>query len=309
MNDPFCRDVDPAQSVLPDPGAPYGRPSWSGLLQFSLVGIPLKAFPAVRSRDLPSAHLIHAGCGQRLRYAKQCPTHGPVDAASTVRGYEYGPGQHVLVEPEELDQLRPAQDRALRLERFLTPTQFEPVLHAGRSLYLLPDGPAAQPGYAVLTAALVQRGRWALGRMVLGGHRHVVLVRPVASTLILQVLHYPEQVRGCPLPAGAPPASGSEELRLAGRLIDAAGGAVDWSAYRDQAAQEVRSLLETKLQGQPVAASEPARMVLPLLEALQKSVASTAPPDAKTADAGTADAGTAAKGPTRVPRRRTKRTA
>ena len=30
---------------------PYGRPSWSGLLQFSLVGIPLKAYPAVRTRD------------------------------------------------------------------------------------------------------------------------------------------------------------------------------------------------------------------------------------------------------------------
>jgi ubiquinone/menaquinone biosynthesis C-methylase UbiE len=60
--------------------------------QFSLVGIPLKAFPAVRSRDLPSAHLLHADCGQRLRYAKQCPTHGPVEAAAIVRGYEYGPG-------------------------------------------------------------------------------------------------------------------------------------------------------------------------------------------------------------------------
>jgi transposase len=48
-------------------------------------------------------------------------------------GYEYGPGQHVRVEPEELDQLRPAQDRALRLERFLAPAQLDPVLHAGRS--------------------------------------------------------------------------------------------------------------------------------------------------------------------------------
>ena len=267
MNDPFANGSDTNEFLPQGSAVPYGRPSWSGLLQFSLVVIPLKAFPAVRSRDLPTAHLIHAGCGQRLRYAKQCPTHGPVDAASTVRGYEYGPGQHVLVEPEELDQLRPAQDRALRLERFLTPTQFEPVLHAGRSLYLLPDGPAAQPGYALLTAALVQRGRWALGRMVLGGHRHVVLVRPVASTLILQVLHYPEQVRGCPLPAGAPPESGSEELRLAGRLIDAASGAVDWQAYRDQAAQELRTLLETKLQGQP-AAAEPARMVLFFLLAM-----------------------------------------
>src|SRR5271166_4261316 len=186
MNDAFPNVHDTPETLPLSGTAPLGRPSWSGLLQFSLVGIPLKAYPAIRTRDVPSGHLLHADCGQRLRYAKQCPIHGPVDSTAIVRGYEYGPGQHVLVEPEELDQLRPAQDRALRLERFLTPTQFEPVLHAGRSLYLLPDGPAAQPGYALLTAALVQRGRWALGRMVLSGHRHVVLVRPVASTLILQ---------------------------------------------------------------------------------------------------------------------------
>jgi hypothetical protein len=52
---------------------PYGRPGWSGLLQFSLVGIPLKAYPAVRTREVPMAHLLHADCGQRVRYAKHCP--------------------------------------------------------------------------------------------------------------------------------------------------------------------------------------------------------------------------------------------
>jgi len=69
---------------------------------------------------------------------------------------------------------------------------------AGRSLYLVPDGPAAEPGYGVLRLALAQRQRWALGRMVLGGHRQVVLVRPADTTLVLHVLHYPEHVRVCP---------------------------------------------------------------------------------------------------------------
>jgi hypothetical protein len=58
---------------------------------------------------------------------------------------------------------------------------------------LVPDGPAAEPGYGVLRLALAQRQRWALGRMVLGGHRQVVLVRPADTTLVLHVLHYPEQ--------------------------------------------------------------------------------------------------------------------
>jgi non-homologous end joining protein Ku len=64
-----------------------------------------------------------------------------------------------------------------------------------------------------------------------------------------------------------------EELRLAGLLIDAAAGAIDWSAYRDHAAQELKALIEAKLASQPVATLEPERAILPLLEALQQSVA------------------------------------
>jgi DNA end-binding protein Ku len=295
MND--ASSLELPDTLPPGAAAPLGRPSWSGLLQFSLVGIPLKAYPTVRSRDVPSGHLLHADCGQRLRYAKHCPVHGPVDGAAIVRGYEYGPGRHVVVGADELDQLRPAQDKALRLERFLAPAQLDPVLYSGRSLYLVPDGPAAEPGYAVLHAALVQRQRWAVGRMVLGGHRQIVLVRPSGAALALQVLHYPEQVRACPLAALRLPDKASEELRLAGLLIDAAATTIDWSAYRDQAAQELKALIEAKLAGQPVATLEPERAILPLLEALQQSVAAqnghAAAPATKT----------------KTPRKRTRRTA
>ena len=291
--------------LLPTPlpasaATPPGRPSWSGLLQFSLVGIPLKAYPAVRTRDLPTGHLLHADCGQRLRYAKQCPQHGTVDAAAIVRGFEYGPGRHVLVESDELDQLRPGPDRALRLERFLNPMQLDPVLYAGRSLYLLPDGVAAEPGYAVLHAALVLRSRWALGRMLLGGHRQVVLVRPAASVLLLQVLHYPELVRVCPLAARPAGEGVSEELRLAGMLIDAASGAVDWSVYRDTAAQDLKALLEAKLHGQPEQTPDSAAVILPLLEALRQGVAQARVENAEPSP------DTAAKGSVR---KRTRRTA
>ena len=86
-------------------------------------------------------------------------------------------------------------------------------------------------------------------------------------------------------------------MRLAGMLIDAASGKVDWTSYRDQAAQELKALIEAKLEGQPVATLEPARAILPLLEALQQSVA------AKT------DNGAAPQGKGKAPRKRAKRTA
>jgi DNA end-binding protein Ku len=195
-------------SALAPPGAT--RPSWSGLLQLSLVGIPLKAYPAVRTREITHFHQLHANCGQRIRYAKQCPLHGSVDAAAIVKGYEYGPEQHLVLEPEDLDPLRPAQDRALRLERFVDPAHFDLVLLSGRSLHLLPDGPAAEHPYDVLREGMNQRRRWAIGRLVLGGHRQVVLMRPAGATLIAQVLHFPEHVRGCPRLA-KPQANGTAE--------------------------------------------------------------------------------------------------
>ena len=139
-------------------------------------------------------------------------------------------------------------------------------------MYLVPDGPAAEPGYGVLRTALAQRQRWALGRMVLGGHRQVVLVRPAGTTLVLHVLHYPEQVRVCPQTVWPMAKEPVEELRLAGMLIEAADGKVDWTAYPDQAAQELKALIEAKLAGQATVVSAPAPTILPLLEALKKSV-------------------------------------
>ena len=144
---------------------------------------------------------------------------------------------------------------------------------------------------------VVPRQRWPLGRIVLGGHRQIVLVRPSGAALALQVLHYPVQVRACPLVAMRMPDSASEETRLAGLLIDAAGGSIDWSAYQDQAVQELKALIEAKLAGQPVATLEPERAILPLLEALKQSVA---------AQHGN---GAAPATKTKAPRKRVRRTA
>jgi DNA end-binding protein Ku len=209
---------------------------------------------------------------QRIRYAKLCPMHGPVDSATIVKGYEYGPQQVVPVEPEELDRLRPAQDRALRLERFLSPAEMDPLLFSGRSLALAPDGSAARLGYVVLCQALTQRQRWAVGRMVLGGHRSLVLVRPAGAQLVAHLLYPPERIQSRVMPTIATGQDVNEELRLAEQLIDAASGRIDWGAFRDDSAAELRALIEVKLQGLPVAAG-PGPVVLPLRQALQQSVA------------------------------------
>jgi DNA end-binding protein Ku len=288
---------DPNPSVLPGALGPCGRPSWSGLLQFSLVSIPVKAFPAVSSSEATHFHQLHADCGQRIRYEKRCPTHGPVEAAAIVKGYPYAPDRYVVVDADELDRLRPVQDRALRLERFLDAQHVDPVLFAGRCLYLRPDGLAAHRPYQVLTETLRQRNKWALGRVILSGHRQLILVRPTGRLLACDVLHYPSHVRAAAPGSDVSNATASvEELQLASMLVDAASGPVDWSGYRDDSAVELRALVEAKIAGQSqsVPGDEPVA-VLSLLDALKQSVAAVA------------GSAAAAATPTSQPRRKSRR--
>jgi len=280
--------------------APRGRPSWSGLLRLSLVSVPIKAYPAVRTTSATPFHQLHAGCGQRIRHEKRCPRHGPVDATAIVRGFAYAPEQHVVVEAQELDKLRPTKDKALLLEHFLPAHQIEPILFAGRSLYLFPDGIAAQHPYSVLAEAMRQAGSWAIGRVVFSGHRSLVLVRPASRVLALDVLYYPAQVRAAQdcadqLRGGLATA---EELQLARQLIQAASGPLDWSRFRDNNAEELAALVQAKLANRASmpATTEPIA-ILQLLDALKQSVATT------TAASSAAPAAPSRARPTRSSRR------
>jgi DNA end-binding protein Ku len=79
------------------PAAPLGRASWSGFLRFSLVVVPVKAYPAVSTSENVTFNQLHADCGQRIHYHKVCPLHGKVEAEAIVRGYQYAPDQYVQI--------------------------------------------------------------------------------------------------------------------------------------------------------------------------------------------------------------------
>ena len=271
----FATETTPV-TTLPGSACARGRASWSGLLQLSLVTIPVKAYPAASTSQQIHFNQLHAGCGQRIRYEKHCPVHGKVEAGAIVSGYAYAPDQYVVIDQAELEPLRPAKERALSLERFVDPQQLDPTLFSGRTLYLLPDGLAAQHGYAVLTQVLGQRHKWAVGRVVLGGHRVLALVRPIGQLLALHVLHFPEQLRSADAlpPLSRPDAASPEEQHLAGLLIDAATKPIAWADYRDDSAEQLRILIQAKLEGRTLAAPVPEEVsILPLVDALKRSVA------------------------------------
>jgi DNA end-binding protein Ku len=80
---------------------------WSGNLR--LVLIPVKKYSGVSTEEAISFRMIHEPSGQPIRYVKGIETEKgfeEVPEEEIVKGYEHAKGHHVLLRPQELDELR-----------------------------------------------------------------------------------------------------------------------------------------------------------------------------------------------------------
>src|SRR5438128_893965 len=131
------------------------RANWEGFLRFNLVSVPVRAYSAtVAAHGKIGFHLLHKGCNQRIRYQKVCPVHGEVDKNEIVSGYEFAKGEYVVLEPGELEKMRPAADKTIRVATFIEPDALDPIYFSERSYYLVPDGKPGQHPFAVLQTVM-----------------------------------------------------------------------------------------------------------------------------------------------------------
>ena len=264
------------------------RSSWKGYLRLSLVSVPVQAFNAAESGG-GDIHLnqLHSVCHNRIRYKKVCPVHGEVPNDEIVMGYEYGKGEYVIIDEDEVDKLRTEADKAINIDTFVPRDSIDPVYFNGRTYYLLPDGPMGLKPYAVLLKALDAEGRWAVGQAVFFGREQLVMLRPLDEVICLEMLHYAAQVRQ---PASftselsLPPVA-KEELRLASKLIEASTrDKFDLAQYEDQYTTRLKELIDAKVAGKEIVAApgaEESTPVINLMDALRQSVARAKQPQSR----------------------------
>ena len=255
------------------------RASWRGMLQFGLVSFPVEAFNAHNTETGQiSLHQLHAKCHSRIHYQKVCPVHGPVPNDEIVSGYEVSKGKYIEIDPDELDKLRSAAERALTVDTFITPDEVDPIHFDGRMYYLSPDGDSAREPYAVFLEALRRESRWGIGQVVFSGKEQVVIVRPYQqNALLMAMLTYDAEIRD-PDETIVPPAtvSGSDKkVKLAEQLIESwTDKSFDFSKYEDTHLKGMRALIEAKLEGREIVAPEVEETpeVINLMDALKKSI-------------------------------------
>ena len=170
------------------------RSIWKGTISFGLVNIPIALGVATQRSD-PKFRTLDAETNQPIRQqmVSSARDDAVVERTETVKGYEVGKGQFVVVTDEELESVAVERRRTIDIVSFIDIEEVDPVYY-DRTYYVVPQETANKP-YTLLLEALKQTGKAAVGKIVLSSKEHLVLLRPAGDALAIELLFYPEDVR------------------------------------------------------------------------------------------------------------------
>jgi DNA end-binding protein Ku len=250
-------------------------------LSFGLVAIPVKLHSATQSGSSISFNLLHKDCGSRLKQQYVCQKHGTVvERDQMVKGYEFAKDQYVTFSPEEIKALEEVGTHSVDITEFVPVESIDPMYY-DKTYYLAPDKGAAKP-YALLTEALKETGRCAVGRWASHGKAHVVVVRAVGNVLTMQQLYFASDVRPVSELEVPKETVKPAELKLARQLIEQqSADQYEPSAYTDELRARIEAEIQKKVEGKQISIAEAATpevgggKVIDLMDALRASLQKT----------------------------------
>ena len=165
---------------------------WTGSISFGLVQVPVRLVGATKSRDV-SFNQLEEGTGARIRYKKVSDATGEeVPPDKIKRGYEISKGRYVMIEPDELDVLRPKGSHAIEIEEFVDLDEIDP-LYFEQPYYLVPDAKGVKP-YKLLVEAMNELNKVAIGRIIVRSKERLVAIRTVDGMLCIETMRYADEV-------------------------------------------------------------------------------------------------------------------
>src|SRR6476646_10081169 len=96
-------------------------------IAFGLVSIPVKVYSTSEPSHEIHFHMIHAGCGERLKQQYICPKHGKVERSDRAKGYEAHKGSVIELAQEELDALDAVGTGEIALREFVPAAAVDPI--------------------------------------------------------------------------------------------------------------------------------------------------------------------------------------
>ena len=250
------------------------RASWSGMISFGLVNIPIKLYPATRSRDI-NFNQLHKDDNGRVRYDKVCKVCGNVlGKDDIIKGYEFRKGQYVTITEEELASVDVKSSKTVEITDFVDADQVD-ALEFERAYYIGP-GENGERAYVLLRQALSDQKQMAIGKITISSREKLAGIRLSGNALVLETMYFNNEINkpeGMDIPAADYEIS-SSELDLAKVLIEHMSAPFEPDRYHDEYEAALKNMIQAKIDGEQVAAPpEPqATNVVDIMAALKASL-------------------------------------
>jgi len=244
-------------------------------ISFGLVSVPVNIYSSSESKASISFNMLHKKCGTRLKQQYICPKENEVVTRDdTVKGYEFSKDQYVVLSPEELKALEEKATSTIDVIEFV-PLAGVDREYLDKVYYLGPDK-GGDRAYRLLAAAMKETGKAALGQYAARGQQHLVLLRPLNGVLVMEQLHYADEIRPTTEVTIPPGEVKDAELKLATQLIDqTSNDAFEPAKYKDTVRERVLETIQRKIEGQDItgdAAPAADTKMIDLMQALKASL-------------------------------------
>jgi len=254
---------------------------WKGSISFGLVNIPVKLHTATENKDIKLRQL-HKECHTPISYQKVCEgCKKEVKNEEIIKAYEYAKNKFVVLDEEELEKLKKEnEDKAVEIIDFVKLEEIDPI-YFERSYFMAPDSGGGK-AYSLLRKALLESGKIGIAKIMIRSKEQLAIVRVYKETLIMETIHFPDEVRNSAEVPNIP--TGTEivqkELDTALMLVDQLTTEFEPEKYTDDYRTALMELIEEKKAGNKTVSASEKQAAVPsnvtdLMSALQASLDKT----------------------------------
>lgn len=250
------------------------RAIWKGHIQFSLVTIPVRIYNAIDSSESIGFNLLSKDGHNPVGYEKKDKVTGKtLKNEDIVKGYQYEPGQYVIIEEEDFAKVKLKSEKVIEIQGFVDASEVPATLFEA-PYYIGPDGDVAAKTYGLLSETLRQSNMLGVGKVVLRDREIPLLLAPYDKGIVMYRLRYPHEVRNIgEVPMLAQVKADKDQLKLAKTLVDSMTVKFADIEMKDHYTEALKEIIDAKVAGREVVmVAEEAPEVVDIMTALKASI-------------------------------------
>src|SRR5262249_17520393 len=175
------------------------RAIWKGVLELGSSKVPVKLYSAVQDRDV-HFHILESRSKSRVKQQMVRPEgHKHVGREDIRKGYEFEPGEFVVIEEQEAKKLQPKESREVGFTRFVRPFAAGNEWYE-RPYYVGPNGEESK--YFAFVEAVRNKNVEGIARWTMRGKSYAGALLAYGDYLVLIKLRYADSSSATSIASG-----------------------------------------------------------------------------------------------------------